>query len=85
MGILLSDEILLSAPNSGKESFSLHIIPKTKGLGESLRMGRGCGFYGSCFTGSEMHAYHMSEPILSSLLKVVMFYLVFVCVTGKAF
>ena len=32
-------ELLLSAPHSGKRSFSHHIIPKTKGLEESLVMG----------------------------------------------
>ena len=28
----------MSAPNSGKKSFSPHIIPKTKGLEESLAL-----------------------------------------------
>ena len=34
--ILLSAETLLSAKNSGKKSFSPHIIPQTKGLESSL-------------------------------------------------
>ena len=38
-GFLLSDEILLSALNSGKMLFGPHIIPKTKGLEESLELG----------------------------------------------
>ena len=33
--ILLYTEILLSAPHSGKKSYSPHIIHKTKGLEES--------------------------------------------------
>ena len=36
-GILLSDEIQMSAPNFGKKKFSPHIILKTKGLKESLQ------------------------------------------------
>ena len=58
----------LSVPHSGKKSFSPHIIPKTKGLEESLGLlthwGKSCETVSNC-KGTLLHLFTESLGLLT--------------------